>query len=353
LDLRRGALDGAARTIPYGGYVDFDGEPVNAGGVKFNFVLFPCATPGPGQCSHLWVARGAWNDAVPWTQGWPAAASGAVTLPIFSGRFTVELGAAGQNPLPDVIHDEGHEVLYLGIQIEGAGLGALQKITPAFRAITSARADRFRVRTAIDIDDPAAGGSVRRESDGGLVVSHSNGGLPADASLLRVEHGGQTRLGVSAGGVAVGGDVRATGKVCDENGCLENRKVLWHAYNSGSASFSGGATLKYGSTTVNVGSAYDPVTGIATIPIAGIYRLCTYTITPGSAGEVHIQLFVNQVSSEGGTVYGYDGTGTNHVNMAGCVMKQLGAGDTVEWRSTGSRTPYPSPIHSYMNGELL
>jgi hypothetical protein len=128
------------RTIPYAGYVDFDGEPVNAGGVKFNFALFPCATPGPGHCSHLWVARGTWNDGVAWPQGWPSGADEVVTLPIFSGRFMVELGAAGQDELPQSVFEAGHETLYLGIQIEGRSLGALQKVVPSARTRVAERA---------------------------------------------------------------------------------------------------------------------------------------------------------------------------------------------------------------------
>jgi hypothetical protein len=134
LAVKLGALDGGPRTIPYGGYVDFDGEPVNASGVKFNFALFPCANPGPDSCSHLWVARGTWNDAVAWSLGWPTGADEVVPLPIFSGRFTVELGGAGHNSLPNAVFHAGHETLYLAVRIEGRSLGNLQKVTPAARA---------------------------------------------------------------------------------------------------------------------------------------------------------------------------------------------------------------------------
>ncbi|MCC6620611.1 MAG: LamG domain-containing protein [Deltaproteobacteria bacterium] len=145
--LTLGALDAAPRTIPYGGYVDFDGEPVNAGAVGFNFVIFPCATPGTGAggCSALWVAKGTWTNAATWTNGWPAGASDELDLPIFSGRFAVELGAAGQNPLPDAVFDTGGEPLYLGVRVEGRALGALQKIVPTTRTHTAALAESARV----------------------------------------------------------------------------------------------------------------------------------------------------------------------------------------------------------------
>jgi len=135
-------LDAAPPTIPYGGYVDFDGEPVNAGGVGFNFALFPCATPGPGpgQCQPVWVAKGTWNAAATdWKQGWPTGGGTTIALPIFSGRFAVELGAAGQNPLPDPLASNEAE-LFLGIQIEGRALAAVQKLVTARRAITSVAA---------------------------------------------------------------------------------------------------------------------------------------------------------------------------------------------------------------------
>ncbi|MCC6620921.1 MAG: hypothetical protein IT385_06685 [Deltaproteobacteria bacterium] len=140
--MRVAALDAAPRTIPYGGYVDFDGEPVNAGNVGFNFALFPCATPGPaaGQCLPLWVAKGTWNDAASdWKQGWPAGAGTTIALPIFSGRFQVELGGAGQNPLPDPLESDEPE-LFLGIQIEGRALGTVQRLVTARRSVTSVAA---------------------------------------------------------------------------------------------------------------------------------------------------------------------------------------------------------------------
>jgi hypothetical protein len=369
--VRTAALSSGRHIIPYGGYVDFDGEPVNAGDVKFNFVLFPCATPGPGQCSHLWVAHGTWNDEVAWTAGWPAAASGAVTLPIFSGRFTVELGAADQNLLPVAILQEGYETLYLGIQIEGSALTSLQKLPPASRAVTASQADRFRVRNAIEIDDPA-GGSAVLEADGGLVVAHSRDDLAPEATLLRVENGGVAQLAVTAGaGVTtasdlhvggalevggaldVAGDVRVLGQLCDSKGCAQTEKVFWHAYNLAGVAYGGGQTLAYSATTVNEGGAYSTTSGIATIPVAGTYRLCTYSATPG-AGSVAMRLYVNgmEMTQQGGYVWGHDG-GYGNVNVAGCALRRLGQGDAVEWRSTGSLGVNPSGAVSYMNGELL
>ncbi|MFO0749974.1 MAG: LamG-like jellyroll fold domain-containing protein [Myxococcota bacterium] len=180
LAVTRGALAASERTIPYSGHVDFDGQPVNAASVKFNFVIYPCDTPGvgAGQCAPLWLAKGAWSN------GWPA--NQFVTLPIFAGRFTVELGGAGQNPLPDAVFLEGHEVLYLGVQLEGRALGTLQKIAPATHAISASEADRLRVRSAIDFDDGAAinGSPVVVGSpsiDGALDVS---GSLDVGGALL-------------------------------------------------------------------------------------------------------------------------------------------------------------------------
>ncbi|MFO0749972.1 MAG: hypothetical protein U1F43_30530 [Myxococcota bacterium] len=137
--IRVAALDGAAPTIPYTGYLDFDGKPVNAGSVGFNFALFGCATPGPlaNQCPSLWVARGTWNDAAAdWRDGWPIGANTTVAVPAFGGRFSVELGGAGQNPLPDALVTD-HQVLYLAVQINGKALGTIQKIAPALRSLTA------------------------------------------------------------------------------------------------------------------------------------------------------------------------------------------------------------------------
>jgi len=128
--LALGALDGAARTIPYGGYVDFDGEPVNAGSVRFNFALFACAPPAT--CAPLWVARG--------TIGAWGTSDEAVSLPIFAGRFAVELGGEGQNPLPDEVFTPDDTAFYLGVRIEGRTLGGLQKLVPTTRARTALHA---------------------------------------------------------------------------------------------------------------------------------------------------------------------------------------------------------------------
>ncbi|MCC6625453.1 MAG: hypothetical protein IT385_29710, partial [Deltaproteobacteria bacterium] len=211
--LALGALDGAARTIPYGGYVDFDGEPVNAGNVGFNFALFPCATPGTGAggCSALWVAKGTWTNAATWTSGWPTGME-PLRLPIFSGRFAVELGGVGQAPLPEAAFESGAEVLYLGIQIEGRALGTLQKIAPAFKAVSAHEGDRLRVRSAVEIDDPSTGGSATLAADHGLVVGHSAAGLASDATLLRVENGaGETPLEVRADGTVLAGRYEGDG----------------------------------------------------------------------------------------------------------------------------------------------
>jgi len=205
--LQLGALDAGPRTIPYGGYVDFDGEPVNASGVKFNFALFACATPatcGPA----LWVARGTWSGASTWPAGWPTSEADTVSLPIFSGRFTVELGGPGQNPLPDVLFEDAHASVYLAIRIQGSTLTTLQKLTPAFRAISGAESGRFRVRDAIEIDDPA-GGSATLSADHGLVIDHSD---PGATRLLQVGSDASpslivTKTGVTALGVTFGDNI--------------------------------------------------------------------------------------------------------------------------------------------------
>ncbi|MCC6625455.1 MAG: hypothetical protein IT385_29720 [Deltaproteobacteria bacterium] len=204
--LTLGALDAAPRTIPYGGYVDFDGEPVNASGVRFNFAIFSCATPA--SCGPpLWVARGTWSGAATWPQGWPAGANDHVALPIFAGRFTVELGAAGQTPLPEVLFTDTHASLYLGIRIEGSTLGSLQKLAPAFRSVTASEADRLRIRSALTLDDPA-GGAAEILADDGVVIGH-DARAPGD-TLLRV--GAETpTLSVTGEGVVVDGTLLVNG----------------------------------------------------------------------------------------------------------------------------------------------
>ena len=133
--------------------------------------------------------------------------------------------------------------------------------------------------------------------------------------------------------------------------------VAWHAYNSSGASFSSGQTLVYGAVTVNAGGAYDTSTGVATIPGDGVYRLCTYTISyNNSSGNTYMDLYVNgsDVSSQGGRVYAWNRSSSAlHLNLGGCVLRDLSAGDTVYWVSEGVNSVYPSGMYSYMNGERL
>ncbi|MFO0749975.1 MAG: hypothetical protein U1F43_30545 [Myxococcota bacterium] len=218
LAVSQGALADSARTIPYSGYVDFDGRPVNAGGVKLNFALFPCADQA--QCAPLWLAKGAWSN------GFPAGQS--VQLPIFSGRFSVELGGPGQAALPDAVFEDGHEVLYLAIQIEGRTLGVLQKLTPAARAITSSEADRLRVRSAVELDDPQRQGSASLTADDGLVVDHTD---PDAQRLLQVGASDApalvvSRSGVSASALAVNGSVTFSDGIAKRHGTLEDAGMV-------------------------------------------------------------------------------------------------------------------------------
>jgi len=206
LALQLGALDGAPRTIPYGGYVDFDGEPVNASGVAFNFALFPCDTVGA--CAPLWVARGGvgtWTSSVE-----------SIALPIFSGRFAVELGGAGQNALPEVVFTDTHAALYLGVRIEGRTLGHLQRLAPAFRSTLAAEADRLRVRTAITIDDPIGGGA-RISAEEGIVIDH-DGALAPEDTLLRVGAGAAS-LSVTGQSVIIGGSLHVAKLAVPPAGC--------------------------------------------------------------------------------------------------------------------------------------
>jgi len=239
--------DDGPTTIPYGGYVDFDGEPVNASGVKFNFAIFPCPTPGTGagQCAPLWVAVGAWTSAPDWKQGWPSNAS--VSLPIFSGRFTIELGGAGQSALPESLFEDQHGTLYLAIQIEGRAMSTLQKLAPAFKSIAAARSDRLRVRGELAFDD-AAGGSALLSADDGLVVAHS--GATQDR-LLRVGTGAAPPLVVDGSGATVTG-LTAASIIADD---VEVRGALTGP--SGHVAIDGVAAPLDVLTTMGAGLVYD------------------------------------------------------------------------------------------------
>lgn len=150
----------------------------------------------------------------------------------------------------------------------------------------------------------------------------------------------------------VTGDIRASGTICDSTGCI-NQKVIWHAYNGGTR-FASGARMVYPNVTVNAGGAYNTTTGIATIPVSGIHRLCTYTITSQETGSVYMDLYVNglTIQAEGGRVYTHAPTTGFHQNLGGCHIRQLSAGDAVEWRSMNLGV-YGAGTYSYMSGELL
>jgi hypothetical protein len=53
-------------------------------------------------------------------------------------------------------------------------------------------------------------------------------------------------------------------------------------------------------------------------------------------------------------VYGWNRhSSADHLNLGGCVLRELSAGDTVHWISNGNNTTYPNGHYSYMNGERL
>ncbi|MFO0749973.1 MAG: hypothetical protein U1F43_30535 [Myxococcota bacterium] len=258
---RAGALDAAPRTIPYSGYVDFDGQPVNAGAVQFNFALFPCASPGTGaaQCQPLWLAKGAWN-AAGGANGFPAGAT--VGLPIFGGRFSVELGAAGQTALPDAVFDSGHETLYLAIQIEGKALGTLQKVTATPRAWVASEADRFRVRSEVAIDDDG-GGQAMLIASNGLVVGHT---VPDSARLTVEGPVVATSVAAATGGTITFGDglakkrgtLKAAGILHAEGGSGDGPNVSMMRIDLDLSGMAGRWMHVYGSTAMSeVGNTSD------------------------------------------------------------------------------------------------
>jgi hypothetical protein len=189
--------NGERRTIPYSGYVDFDGDPVHASAIKFNFALFPCADRT--QCAPLWVAKGSWGAS------WPGDEH--VELPIFAGRFSVELGAEGQLELPDSIFYSAYDTLYLAVAIENRLLAGTQKIVPAFRAYTAIEAERFFVRS-----DLTVGGAVTVGT--GLAVGadlNVAGDVNIDQHLTVAESLTVTEDVTIGGDLAIGGDLTVNG----------------------------------------------------------------------------------------------------------------------------------------------
>ena len=124
------AFDVSTATIPYTGWVDNNGVPVNNTKTTMNFAFY--LKPDCSDDSPTWQA----------TNDWP---QGGVDVTPYHGRFSVELGDTGQNPLKEDLFNNA--LIYLKIAIAGMELTGCQKIVPSRMASSSQRSHNFTVTT--------------------------------------------------------------------------------------------------------------------------------------------------------------------------------------------------------------
>ncbi len=275
-----------------------------------------------------------------------AAGDHSHALSALTGEIAPSQLPSSMGSIVDGYVTDGDLNMTAGTTIGGAGIQ-----TTIAAAAHAGAASAHHVRYS-DSEAVSAVGPHLSESDVDGMVA--NNGYSTGSHLSEADVDGM----VANNGYAAASSLSAVALSGDWND-LANKPLMvaWHAYNGAGSNFSG-AYLAYNSTTVNVGNAYNTSNGVATIPAGGdgVYRLCTYTITPnGTASSVYMDLYINNsnVAAQGGRVYAWNrNTAGDHHNLGGCVLRSLSAGDTVRWYSQ-NLTVYPGGHYSYMNGERI
>jgi len=90
----------------------------------------------------------------------------------------------------------------------------------------------------------------------------------------------------------------------------------------------GGGFMKFPTILSNIGGMYNPGTGFATAPAAGLYAFWCKTLTPSNSEIVDLRWGINgSISDNYGA--GYSGNTSGHKTMEAFVIFALSANDTV------------------------
>ncbi|KAL4618278.1 complement C1q-like protein 4 [Arapaima gigas] len=114
--------------------------------------------------------------------------------------------------------------------------------------------------------------------------------------------------------------------------------------------FNTGTTLVYKTVLTNIGSAYNPATGIFTAPLRGVYYFI-YHCHGGSSSEMNVSLYKNEQH----IVMAYEGKSDDSSdNMSNGVSLQLESGDQVYLHLAASTHVWGQPKSiSTFSGMLL
>ena len=113
--------------------------------------------------------------------------------------------------------------------------------------------------------------------------------------------------------------------------------------------FNKGETMRFSDTITNIGNAYNPTTGLFTVPCDGVYVFFVVALTRNNYDSVNISLWVN-----GSTVAKIAANDSNGQQVSMNTVVSVKAGDIVQPYMnsfSGSDTIYDS--HSYFSGFLL
>lgn len=135
--------------------------------------------------------------------------------------------------------------------------------------------------------------------------------------------------------------VRATGSttdglVVDSSGRIQMPETpCWHAFKDNGNVTGAETDIIWNKTKVNRGTIYSTSTGQVTIPVAGVYFIYVFGISPKTDANdlVWFELMLNDSGVAGFNPYGEFATGSDgHMNVSGQILLDLSLNDTLDVR---------------------
>lgn len=127
-----------------------------------------------------------------------------------------------------------------------------------------------------------------------------------------------------------------TAMTIDSSGRVaQPQKPAWHAFKDNGTVTGAETDIIWNKTKVNRGTIYSTTTGQVTIPVAGVYFIYMFGITPKTAAEdlIWFELMHNNSAVVGFNPYGEFATGSDgHMNVSGQIMLDLSVNDTLDVR---------------------
>ena len=132
---------------------------------------------------------------------------------------------------------------------------------------------------------------------------------------------------------------------------FRNNLPYFVATRFGAGDEGGGGFMKFPTILSNIGGMYNPGTGFATAPSAGLYGFWCKTLTPSNSEIVDLRWAINgSISDNYGA--GYSGNVDGHKTMEAFVIFELNANDTVGVYNINSGTRC-CDVHNTFMGYLI